>query len=476
MLKAPYTLVSQLTRMRRYGILGLYIPEFGRVIGQMQHDLFHIYTVDAHTMMVIRNMRMFRYSASKEHFPIASRCVKNIPKIELLYIAGLFHDIGKGRGGDHSELGAMDVVAFCQRHHLTEEDTQLVAWLVREHLSMSSVAQRRDIHDPEEIHEFARSVGNETRLDYLYALTVADITATNPTLWNSWRATLMRHLYLETGKALRRGLESPLTRDSYLEQTTATTITHLEERGISPRRAAEIWENPDPDFFLQHTPAQIAAITEALNSHDLDTGPLVLVRDVQGQIEEEGATEIFIYTYDRANLFAATTQALDQLGLSVQGARVHSTSTGRCFNSFTVLDESGLPIGNDPVRKTAIQAQLWERLSAKQLNVEPVNRLIPRRLQQFKISTQAEYLPLKDASYTALQVTTADRPGLLARIARVFIEFEIRVHRARIATLGEKVEDVFFLSDSKNQPLIEVEQKIMLADTLCERLDADQSA
>ena len=214
LLKAPYTLVSQLTRMRRYGVLGRYLPEYGQIIGQMQHDLFHIYTVDAHTMMVIRNMRRFHYRASEEQFPVACHCVRNLPKIELLYIAGLYHDIGKGRGGDHSELGARDVAAFCARHGLNEDDTDLVAWLVEKHLFMSSIAQRRDIYDPDVILEFAGEVKSERRLNYLYALTVADITATNPTLWNSWRASLLRHLYNETRKTLRRGLESPIDRQA----------------------------------------------------------------------------------------------------------------------------------------------------------------------------------------------------------------------------------------------------------------------
>jgi len=473
LLKAPYTLVSQLTRMRRYGILGLYIPEFGRIIGQMQHDLFHIYTVDAHTMMVIRNMRMFRYRASRDRYPVAAHCVKAIPKIELLYIAGLYHDIGKGRGGNHSELGARDVINFCQRHRLSEADTDLVAWLVREHLSMSSVAQRKDIHDPEEILQFAHHVGSETRLDYLYALTVADITATNPTLWNSWRATLMRHLYNETRKALRRGLESPLSRDRFLEQTTASTVLRLKERGITPDRAAEIWEQPDPEFFLQHTPVQIAAITEAIDAHDLADGPLVLVRDIAGQVLEEGATEIFIYAHDQPNLFAVTTQVLDQLGLSIQGARIHTTSNGHCFNSFMVLDESGMPIANDPERKATIRDQLVRQLGSGDLALPSARRRIPRRLQQFQIVTQPEFLPEEESPYTAVRIIAADRPGLLARIATVFVEYGLKVHRARITTLGEKVEDLFYLSDSHNRPIRDPALRKKLVDALRRRLDRE---
>ena len=195
LLRAPHTLVSQLTRMRRYGLLSAYLPEFGKIVGQMQHDLFHIYTVDAHTMTLIGNLRRFRYRKAEETYPVAHQCVLNVPKVELLYIAGLYHDIGKGRGGDHSELGAVDAAQFCERHGLSDEDTDLVCWLVRSHLLMSSTAQRKDIHDPDVIADFGSGVKSLERLDYLYALTAADITATNPTLWNSWRASLLRQLY-----------------------------------------------------------------------------------------------------------------------------------------------------------------------------------------------------------------------------------------------------------------------------------------
>ena len=208
LLTSPFTLVTQLTRMRKYGVLGRYLPEFGKIVGRMQHDLFHIYTVDAHTMMVIRNMRQFRYRSTKNHSPIAYHCVHKIPKPELLYIAGLFHDIGKGRGGNHSELGKEDARAFCARHRINRADTDLVVWLVEKHLMMSATAQQKDIYDPQEVKNFAAEVGSEMRLNYLYALTEADIKATNDTLWNSWRASLLRHLFIETRKILRFGEES----------------------------------------------------------------------------------------------------------------------------------------------------------------------------------------------------------------------------------------------------------------------------
>ena len=267
LLKAPYTLVSQLTRMRRYGVLGRYLPEYGEVIGQMQHDLFHIYTVDAHTMMVIRNMRRFHYRASEAKYPIACHCVRNVPKIELLYIAGLYHDIGKGRGGDHSTLGAADARSFCQRHRLSEDDASLVEWLVAQHLLMSSIAQRQDIYDPDVIHAFASEVKSERRLMYLYALTVADINATNPTLWNDWRASLLGTLYNETKKALRRGLESPFDRDASIRACQSAAEERLLSAGLTAAAIAATWRVPGDDFFLHHTPRQVAEITGEIIDH-----------------------------------------------------------------------------------------------------------------------------------------------------------------------------------------------------------------
>ena len=272
LLRAPYTLVSQLTRMRRYGILGRYIPEFGRVVGQMQHDLFHIYTVDAHTMMVLRQMRRFLQPAAQERFPLAARVVRRLPKIELLYIAGLFHDIGKGRGGDHSDLGAEDAALFCQRHGLDADHCALVAWLVREHLTMSATAQRKDIADPDVVNEFARLVENETRLDYLCALTVADINATNPTLWNSWRETLMGQLYEGTRQALQRGLDTPAERGAKAQACRDAALLEL-AGGIGEKRALDIWQGADDGFFLHHSAAQVAVITRAIDGHDLRPRP-----------------------------------------------------------------------------------------------------------------------------------------------------------------------------------------------------------
>ena len=385
LLKAPYTLVTQLTRMRRYGILSRYIPEFGEVVGQMQHDLFHVYTVDAHTMMVIRQMRIFRYRAQADAFPLAHRCVKTIPKVELLYIAGLFHDVGKGRGGDHSTLGARDAVRFCRRHGLNDDDTALVEWLVVNHLVMSGTAQRKDIYDPDVVYEFARLVRSERRLDYLYALTVADITATNPSLWNSWRDTLLRQLYTETRKLLEGGLESPVDRQASIRACLESARDRLAADGIGEAEAKPVWTLLGDDFLLRHTPARVADVTAAVLGHDHRRGPLVLMRNMAGQVPGDGGTEIFVYTRDKPNLFAASAVAIDQLRLSVHDANIRTSDDGLCFNTYVVLDAENQPVRGD-------RGALVEHIAAAVAKPKVGsfgNRRVSRRLRQLTRPTEA---------------------------------------------------------------------------------------
>ena len=472
LLKAPYTLVSQLTRMRRYGVLGRYIPEFGRVIGQMQHDLFHIYTVDAHTMMVIRNMRRFHQGTTRDDFPVAWRTANNLPKIELLYIAGLFHDIGKGRGGNHSALGATDVTEFCERHNLPPADIELVAWLVSNHLEMSTTAQRKDIHDPEVVIEFAQKVGSEERLEYLYTLTVADINATNPTLWNSWRATLMRHLYLETKKALRRGLSNPILRSDYINDCKATAYSILAEQGMTVGTAELIWNDPGQDFFLRHSGVQIANITNEIANHDPDNGPLITVLDVVGEVSSEGATEIFLYCPNRAHLFADSVVALDHLGLHVVDASIATSANDFCFNSYIVLEDD-----SNPVRKSERKREVYESLRhALTQGTRPSSsppRKISRRLKQFVTRTKVIITNPNDSAESILQIVSSDRQGLLSMIGSLFVELGIVVHQARITTLGERVEDVFHISDVEGNPIRDRTRINEIVSRLEERIDSE---
>ena len=463
LLKAPYTLVSQLTRMRRYGVLGRYIPEFGRVVGQMQHDLFHIYTVDAHTMMVIRNMRRFHAASRAADYPLATRVTGNLPKIELLYIAGLFHDIGKGRGGDHSEIGAGEATEFCRRHGLGDDDTELVAWLVREHLTMSTTAQRKDIHDPEVIDEFACLVLTETRLDYLYALTVADINATNPTLWNSWRATLMGQLYVETRRALRQGLDSPRRRSEHIAACRRTALDAAAERGLAEEQVLALWDEPGDDFFLHHSPMEVLTITEAVAAHDLASGALVLILDLLGE-DGGGASEVFVYAKDRDNLFANSVTAISRLGLRIQAASVATNASGVCFNRYIVLKERG-PVPPDAQVRERIRETMGRAALGRLTGSKPQRRL-SRRQKQFATPTEVQLNTAPDGSISTLRVTAADRPGLLAHIGRLFIELELAVTRASITTLGERVEDVFEVTERDRTAVTDRSR----ADDVCARI------
>ena len=468
LLKAPYTLVTQLTRMRRYGILGRYLPEFGQVIGRMQHDLFHIYTVDAHTMMVIRNMRMFRYRARAEQFPVAHYCVKSIPKIELLlYIAGLHHDIGKGRGGDHSELGAGFAAKFCRRLGLGDEDTELVAWLVADHLVMSSTAQRQDIHDPKVVLNFAKRVKSERRLDYLYALTVADITATNPTLWNSWRATLLSQLYFNARKLLRQGLESPLDRQATVSARRERAAEEAEALGLGAAQADALWDRLGTDFLLSHQPRHAAEIAVAIAAHNPADGPLVLLKNLANEGAADGATEIFVHAQDKPNLFAASVIAVNQLHLSIYDARIHTAADGHCFNTFIVLDLDRQPLRGN--RQEVVQRLTQAVRDAK---IEPPSQQRwPRRHKQLHRPSEVRLSHNPPAPYSRLRVRTTDRPGLLARIGVLFFELDMAVLEARIATLGERVEDLFYVQTRTGEPITDPEAIYQLENTLRQALD-----
>lgn len=446
LLRSPQRLFTPLRQMKRWGILGAYLPEFGKVIGQMQFDLFHIYTVDAHTLQVIRNMRRFRYRNNEQRFPIAAHIFPRLPKVELLYISGLYHDIAKGRGGDHSTLGVADAANFCKRHGLSTWDTNLVCWLVKNHLVMSVTAQRKDISDPDIIVEFALLVQDQVRLDYLYCLTVADITATNPTLWNSWRASLMRQLYVETKRALRRGLEKYADKAAYIEEHQTAALDRLTSHGIAKGESLRIWDNIGDEYFVRETVSDIVWHTEAISRH-VSTGPLVIMRDYLMRFGDEGATQIFLHMHDADYLFSATVNALDYLGLDVVDARIYTSASRLVFNTFVVLDAEGHPVGNDKSRIKEIRSTLAEYLNQPDKYSKYVRRRTPQSLRQFNIPTEVTISTDPNNQLTVVEVVTTDRPGLLSLIGRALAESGVNIKNAKIATLGERVEDVFFVLD-----------------------------
>ena len=475
LLRAPFTLVSQLNRMRRYGLLQRYIPEFGDVVGQMQHDLFHIYTVDAHTLQLIRNLRRFRYRSAREKFPIAAHCVKRLRRLEPLYIAGLFHDLGKGKEGDHSEQGARDVVRFCQRLGLTAEQTELAEWLVRNHLAMSRVSQGEDLSDPEAIHAFAQFVGNRTRLDYLYTLTVADITATDPSLWNSWRATLMSQLYTETRKMLRRGSDVSPGRAEKVQNAKRLALRRLDKSGIEAETAARIWDDPPDEFFLIHSPRHIAEFTELLATREQAEQPLVAVRDLPRQLEGEGATLVFVATRDDPEGILLTLAQLNLMGLSIHAASLSATRSGMCFATYIVLDEDKGYLGRSKRRFTAISNELSGALRHHQRGAQvsqAVDRIRARRprreLQFFKVPVKVHFDEEEDDDLetTSLQVECRERPGVLTLIVRAIVWHNLRIRSARVSTLGERVEDSFIVVREDGAPITGTDTRKQLAESI----------
>ena len=470
--KSPQGIHRNLRRMNRYGILGRYLPEFGHIVGQMQHDLFHIYTVDAHTLNLIKHLRKFKWPELAEKFPLASELMETLPKPELIYLAGLYHDIGKGRGGDHSELGAVDAEAFCARHQLPNWDSKLIVWLVQHHLMMSTTAQRKDLSDPQVIFDFARLVGDQTRLDYLYVLTVADINATNPSLWNSWRASLMRQLYTETKRALRRGLENPLDREEQIRLTQNSALDILVRSGIDPDDAEQLWSQLGDDYFLRHSAEDVAWHCDAILQHPEDGEPLVLIKETT-QREFEGGTQIFIYAPDQHDFFAVTVAAMAQLNLNIHDARILTSPSQFTLDTYIVLEADGSSIGNNPARIKQIRQGLVDALKNPDDYPTIIQRRVARQLKHFAFAPQVTIHNDAQRPVTILELTAPDRPGLLARIGRIFLDFDLSLQNAKIATLGERVEDVFFVTDAHNQPLSDPELCTRLQEAIVLQLSDD---
>jgi len=467
LLRQPQGVTHELRRMNRYGILAAYLPVFGQVVGQMQHDLFHVYTVDEHTLFVVRNLRRFMIAEHHHEFPLCSRIGQQLPKPELLYIAGLFHDIAKGRGGDHSQLGAEDAEAFCRQHHLSDYDTHLISWLIRNHLLMSSTAQRKDISDPDVINAFASQLGSQTYLDYLYLLTVADIRATSPTVWNSWKDALLAELYHSTHKALRRGLSNPVAEGELIADHMQDALRILSLQRIPEKDARALWQRINQEYFLRYNGAEIAWHTQGILQHQGDE-PLVLLR----QQTERGGTEIFLYTPIRAFQFSTTTTLLDQLGLNIVSARIIPSTDHYTLDTFIVLEGNGQPIQGQ-YRLEEIRQQLRLLLLNPDQNPARVQRQMARQLKHFSIKTRVLFHDDPHQEHSIMEVITSDRPGLLSCIARALATCEVSLKTAKIATFGERVEDIFFITNQQGGPLSDERQQGCLIDAIVSALEGD---
>ncbi len=463
-LRQPSGITHQFRRMNRYGILAAYLPEFARIVGRMQYDLFHAYTVDEHVLFVVRNLRRLALPEFRHELPLASDVFPLIAKPELLYLAGLYHDIGKGQGGDHSVIGEQLARDFCQRHGLPEHDTRLVCWLVRNHLLMSLTAQRKDISDPEVVREFAYQVGSEERLNYLYLLTVADIRGTNPTLWNAWRDSLLRELYLATRDQLRYGLESP-DASARVAEAKRDARALLLRLGLDDASIEQVFCHFSDAYFLRCQPEECAWQTLAIAATSEENLPLVLLRPQN----QRGSAEVFVYMRDRDAIFAQTAALLDQLGLTVLAARLETTQDGYVVNSFLVLEQSGQPI-RELTREQQIVTRIQRCLKDPKPPCFAIERRPSRRLKHFSIPTQVNFHPDPKHRRTMLELIAADRPGLLARVGEVFERQHLRLHEARIATLGNRAEDIFFLTDHEGQPLASEERRKTLAQALQEAI------
>ena len=468
-LRQPYGVSQQLRLMNAYGVLPAYLPEFGLINGRMQYDLFHAYTVDQHILFVVRNLRRFFLPQFAQELPRCTAIMDGLPKPELLYIAGLYHDIAKGRGGDHSVLGAQDVERFCLQHSLSSFDTRLVSWLVRNHLTLSLTAQKKDIHDPEVIHDFARRMGDQMHLDYLYLLTVADIRATNPKLWNTWRASLLWQLYEATRRALRRGLDNPIDKDERIRELQTQARERLKVTKIEGERIDRVWESFGDDYFLRHSADEIAWHTRAILKKGHHPRPLVMARDDPSR----GGTEVFIYTRDQDNLFALITSILDQLGLTILDARIITGHNGYTLDSFTVLEDSGALI-QDRARIKQIVTALLDYLNRPDAVPLLPSRHISRIQKAFQIPTWVSFREDIANGRTVVELVSWDRPGLLCRVGQAFMKCGVQLHNAKIATIGARAEDAFFVTDRENRLLQDPQKYAALREALVEQLDSGE--
>ena len=456
-------LTHGLRRMNRYGVLGRYLPAFGKIVGHMQYDLFHTLTVDEHILYVVRNARRMAMPRFRHELPFASEVLERLAKPELLYLAAFHHDLAKGRGGDHSELGAVDAERFCLDHGLSHADADIVAWLVQNHLLMSLTAQKQDVQDPQVIASFTEKVQTRERLDYLYLLTVADIRGTNPKLWNGWRDSLLKDLYRATSRALQSGIGSVYTLEERAGMHRAQALARLAQHGIEDDIAKAVWARFDTDYFLRHTPDELAwHLPEILRAGET---PTVVARNF-----EDRGTTVFLYCRDRDHLFGLSTGVLARLGLNILDARLHTTADGYVLDSYVVLEADGSPI-TSAHRHAEIAERLIKVIADPAVTVIDVNRRLPAKLKHFNTPTRVHVSQDAARNRTVLELVAADQPGLLSMIGRVFHKRGILLDAAKIATIGERAEDVFYLTDRAHQAITDEAALEELREVLIRTLD-----
>ncbi|BAU48174.1 PII uridylyl-transferase [Sulfurifustis variabilis] len=459
-------ITHELRRMNAYGVLGAYIPVFGRIVGQMQHDLFHVYTVDQHTLFVIRNLRRFTVPEFRHEFPLASELIERVFKPERLYLAALFHDIAKGRGGDHSTLGAREAEAFCRLHNLSDYDTRFVSWLVRHHLLMSWTAQHQDISDPDVVLAFARQVGDQEHLDSLYLLTVADMRGTSPQVWNAWKGRLLAQLYAATSRVLDRGLATPVDLDAHVADLKAEALALLEPSGIPEEVAQRCWQDFGPDYFLRYDAESLAwQVQEIIRAASTAEWPVVGTR----YGPEIGGTEFLIYTPDRPDLFVILTSGFDRMNLSIVDARIHTTRAGFALDTFVVLDHAGDAI-QEPRALLELQRAMREHMLNPRPGRDPRQVHLARTLKHFPTETRVAFSSSLKGEQTVMEVTAQDRPGLLYQVALALSHCNVNLIAAKVSTYGERAEDVFFINTRDRRPITDQAQLDCLSREIYRRL------
>lgn len=448
-LMQPKSVNYSLSRMNRYGILGKYIPAFGRIIGQMQHDLFHVYTVDEHILNVLCNLRRFAYPDLKHEFPLCTELFSTFNKPHLLYLAALFHDIAKGRGGDHSELGCVDAKRFCKLHELSKEDTNLVSWLVEAHLAMSKTAQKSDLTDPKIIENFAKFVGNEFNLTALYLLTVADIRGTSPLVWNAWKARLLESLFLQTRNVLRDPYFSVKHAIEIRQKEASEKLTRY---GLKQTSYETLWRELGSAYFMRYSSEEIAWHSRLLTPHVHTKKPIVRARLSP---DGDGITVMIFMPY-QDDIFARICSFFDAIAYNIAQARVYTSKHEYALNTFTALDNSSKSISYNGLLKY-IETNLFEKLQANMPLDKPIQGRIARQVKYMSINTQLNLTANIGSIYHTLDLVSSDRPSLLANIAHIFFKNGVELISAKINTLGNRVEDTFLISGKNYQALTQVQ-------------------
>jgi [protein-PII] uridylyltransferase len=441
--------------MNQYDILGRYLPAFGQIVGQMQHDLFHVYTVDQHILQVMRNLRRFAMPEFAHEYPFCSRLMAGFEKRWLLYVAALFHDIAKGRGGDHSQLGKKDAARFCRDHGVSEEDTALVVFLVEHHLTMSQVAQKQDLADPDVILAFARKVGDIRRLTALYLLTVADIRGTSPKVWNAWKGKLLEDLFRMTAGVLKGTAVLQLTGVSERQEEARGILRY---HGLRPDVELELWSQLDTGYFMRHTAEEIAWHTRTLYHRPSSPEPVVRARlNPMGD-----GLQVMVYAKDQPLLFARLCGFFARLGYSIVDAKIHTTRHGYALDSFVVFAFDSTLAYRDMIG--LIEHDITEQLTQQPPLPAGFGGRLSRLVRHFPVTPEVDIRADERGNQYLMAISAADRPGLLYAIARVLSQHGITLHTAKIATLGERVEDVFLISGrelAQTATLVRLEQDLL---------------